>query len=119
MGDVVITMGAGNIRSVGVDLINLLKAWVVAKCEGYGSMVIRRQLKSLDSHQRSQECGPKTDGGGADGSPVNQLFTKSPHSRCFHHDQLAENPRCRVEFKRKTLAPIGWVMISAKKLPMS
>ena len=39
-GDVVITMGAGNIRSVGVDLINLLKARVVAKCEGYGSMSV-------------------------------------------------------------------------------
>ena len=39
-GDVVITMGAGNIRSVGVDLINLLKARVVAKCEGYGSMAV-------------------------------------------------------------------------------
>ncbi|NLA57698.1 MAG: UDP-N-acetylmuramate--L-alanine ligase, partial [Firmicutes bacterium] len=39
-GDVVITMGAGNIRSVGVDLINLLKARVVAKCEEYGSMAV-------------------------------------------------------------------------------
>ncbi|HHV93354.1 MAG TPA: UDP-N-acetylmuramate--L-alanine ligase [Firmicutes bacterium] len=39
-GDAVITMGAGNIRTVGLEFVDLLKARVVAQCEGCGSMVV-------------------------------------------------------------------------------
>ena len=64
-GDVVITMGAGNIRSVGVDLINLLKGgwWQSAKDTDQWPSAAER----FHSHQWSEECCLKIDGRGLDG----------------------------------------------------